>query len=332
MIPSDPNAAGESTPLVSVILPVYNGETYLAEAIESILTQSHSDLELIVIDDCSTDASAAIVSDYASRDERVRLVRHDHNQGMPSARNSGIAASRGEFIATMDCDDISLPQRLEKQVAFLQANPDIGVVGISVQNASADLSERQIHTYPQQHVFMVLYWILGGTTLQGGVIMARRTAFLAIDGYNDSVRLAEDTELLSRLCLETRLANLPEAPYLYRHHGQQVSASAERRERRRQENNTVRLRWLKRVSGQASAAALERFDRFYWRQRFGWREWWLLRRDIRRLLKGMEQAGVLDGRDLKIAEAEIEQRLEKATPRWWQIFTHWRRHHFARGE
>ncbi|MDE2637882.1 MAG: glycosyltransferase [Chloroflexota bacterium] len=243
-----------------------------------------------------------------------------------------MAVSRGEFIATMDCDDVSLPQRLEKQVAFLQANPDIGVVGLCVQNASADLSERQILEFPLQHAFMVLYWILGGTTLFGGVFMARRSALQAIGGYNDSVRLAEDTELLSRLCFETRLANLPEALYLYRHHGQQVSASTERREWRRQENETIRLRWLKRVSGAASEMSLDRFDRLYWGERFGWREWWLLRRDIRRLLKGMGRAGVLDGRDLEIAAAEIGQRLENATPRWWQIFTHWRRHHFGREE
>ncbi|MDE2637886.1 MAG: glycosyltransferase family 2 protein [Chloroflexota bacterium] len=324
--PNTANATGEKAPLVSVVMPVYNGETYLAEAIESILTQTHSDLELIVIDDCSADGTAAIIRDYLNRDERVRLVRNDRNQGMPSARNSGIAVSRGEFIATMDCDDVSLPQRLEKQVAFLQANPDIGVVGLCLQNTAADLSERQFYSVPQQHVFMVLYWILGGTTLYGGVIMARRTPFLAVGGYNESCKLAEDTELLSRLCIETRVANLPEAPYLYRHHGQQVSASAERRERRRQENDTVRLRWLKRVSGESSAATLERFDRFYWSHRFGWREWWLLRRDIRRLIKGMGRAGVLDGRDLEIAAAEIRQRLEKAKPRRWQIFIHWRRH------
>ena len=307
MIPDDAKAARAAAPLVSVILPVFNGETYLAEAIESILTQTLSDLELIVIDDCSVDGTAAIIRDYANRDERVRLVRHDHNQGMPSARNSGIAVSRGEFIATMDCDDVSLPQRLEKQAAFLEANPDIGVVGIFVQNVAEDLSVRQIQSFPQQHAFMVMYWILGGTTLYGGVYMARRSALLAVGGYNESYKLAEDTELFSRLCLETRVANLPEALYLYRHHDQQVSASAKRRKLRAQENNTIRLRWLQRVSGKTTATALERFDRFYWSQRFSWREWWLLRYDIQRLLKGMERAGVLAGRDLEFAPATLEK-------------------------
>ena len=327
MIPSDASVVGKTAPLVSVVMPVYNGETYLAEAIESILTQTLSDLELIVVDDCSTDGSAAIVRDYASRDERVRLVQHDHNQGSASARNSGIAVSRGEFIAAMDSDDISLPHRLEKQAAFLQSHTDFGLVGSFVQTASADLSERQSHTYPQLHAFIALYWILGGrTTMQGGVYLARREALLSVGGYEDSRQFVDDKELYARLFFKTKFANLPEALYLYRSHEKQSSASTWRRQQREIEDIAIRLRWLKRVTGNASRVTLERFERLHWSEKFGWREWWLLRRDVKRLLKGMAATQALAGTDIAIAEAEMRKRLESATPRWWQIFVHWRRH------
>ena len=323
----------ETAPLVSVIMPVYNVEIYLAEAIESILTQTLSDLELIVIDDCSTDGSAAILRDYASRDERVRLLLHERNQGMASTRNSGIAVSRGEFIAMMDSDDISLPQRLEKQAAFLQAHPHIGVVGSYLQSVSADSCEGEIHSYPQEHTFIVMEWILGGrTTMPGSVYMTRRDVLLSVGGYDDSQQFVDDKDLYARLFFETKFASLPEALYLYRSHANQWSASTWRRQQQASDAIAVRLRWLKRVTGSASRAILERFERLHWSEKFGWREWWLLRRDVRRLLKGMVAAGVLAGPDIAIAEAEMRKRLARATPRWWQMFAHWRRHHFSRGE
>ena len=318
---------GESPPLVSVVMPVYNGETYLAEAIESILTQTLSDLELIVVDDCSTDGSAAIVRDYANRDERVRLIQHDRNRGSGPARNSGIAVSRGEFIAPMDCDDISLPQRLEKQAAFLQSQSRIGVVGAYLQIASADLAERQTSEYPQQHAFIVLDWILGGsTTMPGAAHMARREVLLAVGGYKDAPLYADDGELYARLLFETRFANLPETLYLYRQHAQQKSEFARRNQQAKREDTENKRAWLMRVIGNASRASLERFERLPWSKNFGWREWWLLRRDFRRLLKGMVAAQMLAGPDIAIAEADMRKRLESVKPRRWQMFIHWRRH------
>ena len=256
-------------------------------------------------------------------------MQHERNQGSASARNSGIAVSRGEFIAAMDSDDISLPQRLEKQAAFLQANPDIGVVGSNLQTVSAELSERKNHTYPQEHTFIVMEWILGGrTTLPGAVYMARRDVLLSVSGYEDSRRFVDDKDLYARLFFKTKFANLPEAHYLYRLHAKQSSALAWRRQQREIEDFAIRLRWLKRVTGSASRATLERFERLHWSEKFGWREWWLLRRDVRRLLKGMVAAQVLAGRDIVIAEADMRKRLAMATPRWWQMFIHWRRYRF----
>jgi len=168
--------------------------------------------------------------------------------------------------------------------------------------------------------------------MQGGVYLARRETMLAVGGYENSRQFADDKELYARLFFRTKCANLPEALYMYRSHEEQSSASAWRRQNREAEDVAIRLRWLKRVTGSASRATLERFERLHWSEKFGWREWWLLRRDVGRLLKGMVAAGVLAGRDIAIAEAEMRKRLATATPRWWQMFIHWRRRRFARGE
>ena len=105
-----------NNPLVSVVMPVYNREMYVGAAIESILGQTFTDFELIIVDDGSTDQSVAIIQGY--RDPRIRLIRFSQNKGVSAARNVGNHEARGEFIAVMDSDDIALPKRLEKQLAF----------------------------------------------------------------------------------------------------------------------------------------------------------------------------------------------------------------------
>ncbi|MEN9913141.1 MAG: hypothetical protein RLY66_549 [Candidatus Parcubacteria bacterium] len=115
------------TPIVSVILPVYNGENYLREGVKSILGQSFEDFELIVIDDGSTDGSATILNDFT--DPRIIRVRHEKNRGVTKTLNEGIALARGEFIVRADADDISLSNRIEKQVAFMRDNPHVSISG-----------------------------------------------------------------------------------------------------------------------------------------------------------------------------------------------------------
>ena len=102
-------------------MPVYNGEKYVGEAIDSILAQTFSDFELIIVDDGSQDRSAEVIREYEKRDERIRFLRHERNRGEAAARNRGLDAATGDYIAAMDCDDLSLPQRLEEQVRYLQS-------------------------------------------------------------------------------------------------------------------------------------------------------------------------------------------------------------------
>ena len=114
-------------PKVTVLMPVYNGEKYLKEAITSILLQTFDDFEFLIINDGSSDASVDIIQSF--RDPRIRLVHNDTNIGLIATLNKGLKLAHGKYVARMDQDDISLPRRLEKQTYFMDNNPDVGVCG-----------------------------------------------------------------------------------------------------------------------------------------------------------------------------------------------------------
>ena len=118
-------------PKVTIAIPVYNDANFLREALDSILAQTFTDFELLVVDDGSTDATRDVLTSYSDR--RLRIICHKTNQGRPFARNTALDAASGEYLAWMDGDDISHPQRIEKQVAFLEAHPEIDICGCALQ-------------------------------------------------------------------------------------------------------------------------------------------------------------------------------------------------------
>src|SRR5215468_4339999 len=126
---AQPSAA--RVPLISVIMPVYNGGTYLAAAVDSIRDQTLGDFELLAIDDQSTDGSAAYLALASRQDARIRVVSNP-NKGLVEALNLGLSLARGEFVARMDADDLSLPTRFERQVAFLRQHADIAILGTAL--------------------------------------------------------------------------------------------------------------------------------------------------------------------------------------------------------
>ncbi len=160
--------------LVSVIMPVYNGEKYLAEAIDSILVQTFTDFELLIVDDGSQDGSAEIIRSYEKRDRRIRFFQLEENMGAATARNRGISAAGGEYVTSMDCDDVSLPERLQKQVDFLQSNPNIGGLGTCARMVHEDL-KTTIGNFnvPQQHAHIALNMFVGASFV-GATVMLRR--------------------------------------------------------------------------------------------------------------------------------------------------------------
>src|SRR4051812_26679567 len=126
-----------ASPTVSVLMAVYNGEQYLREAVNSILSQTFKDFEFIIIDDGSTDRSPELLASYARADSRVKLISRP-NKGLTKSLNEGLHAARGEFVARMDGDDISLPERFERQVSYLREHPEVVLVGSRVEFIDPD--------------------------------------------------------------------------------------------------------------------------------------------------------------------------------------------------
>jgi hypothetical protein len=204
-------------PQVSVVLPVWNGERYLRAAIESVLAQDFPDFELIVIDDGSTDGTAEILRSFTG--EPRLIVRTQPNAGIVGARNAGLRAAGAEFIAFLDADDIALPGRLSKQLAFLRAHPEVAAVGTAITHISAEGVVLRTQVFPSGARRTAAALRISCALAQPSV-MLRREAALGVGGYRETFRQgAEDYDLWLRLSERHAMDNLPEALTLYRIHG-----------------------------------------------------------------------------------------------------------------
>ncbi|MBN2098587.1 MAG: glycosyltransferase family 2 protein [Dehalococcoidia bacterium] len=202
------------SPKVSVVMPVYNGEKHLAEAVESILRQTFRDFEFIIIDDGSTDGSPDILRRYQKEDDRVRVYQQE-NRGCVAASNRGCQLARGEYVARMDHDDVSLPQRLAKQVSYLEAHPEIGVLGTWIQEIDSRGLKREIR--PKLTKPRVVAWgLCFESCLPNPTVMMQRAVIERIGFYGTEVPYADDYDLWVRASSVTQLANIPEVLLLYR--------------------------------------------------------------------------------------------------------------------
>jgi len=308
-------------------MPVYNGEKYLAEAIDSILGQTFADFEFIIVDDGSQDGSAEIIRKYLQRDGRVRLIQLETNCGQASAQNRAIAETRGEFIALMDCDDVSLPERLRLKLDFLQSHPEVGLLGVRAQLVDQDLRHISVKDYPLRHAEIVLRLLMLDAAMCGAAMM-RREVWEEAGPFERWPMSTQDTEFYTRAISKTRCANLPERLYLYRQHGNNISGKNV--PLRIDAAQTIRRRWLYRVGAEATPDAIDRLDWLSRGIKLDWRERRLFRREIKPLLDALVASQALVANDLPLINAELNQRLEAMTPRRWQMFLHWRRHHFGR--
>jgi glycosyltransferase involved in cell wall biosynthesis len=199
-----------SRPLVSAIMPAYNAEAFLAEALDSLLAQDYGSYEVIVCDDGSTDGTPEILS----RTLRIRVLRQE-NQGPAAARNAAIAASRGDFVATFDADDTWPANRLTLQAAYLVEHPETGCV----------LGRQEWIDPPSWFRRDTVYGDLDGIPLVSA--MFRRSALDAVGAYDPGFRHSEDMDLLVRLrTREIGIAILPEILVYRRFHGSNLTASA----------------------------------------------------------------------------------------------------------
>lgn len=207
-------------PVVTVLMPVYNGEKYLQGAIDSILNQTFSDFEFLIIDDGSTDRSVEIINSY--NDPRIRLFKNGTNLKLISTLNKGLELAQGQFIARMDCDDISLLGRLAKQVQFLNDNPDVGLCGTWAKTIG--VYDGTIYQYPTNFE-IVKCWLLFQCSLLHPTIMMRRELFTEHNlKYSKEYLHAEDYAFFVAASKITRLANLPEVLLYYRFSENQVSS------------------------------------------------------------------------------------------------------------
>lgn len=212
------------SPAVTVILPVYNAQRYIGAAVQSILDQTFRDFELIVINDGSTDGTLAILGQLAAVDSRIKLISRP-NTGYVVALNEGLDLARGEFIARMDADDISLPERFEKQVAYLRANPDCVLLGTNVAQMDADgmvIGPMPDIDYGHEKIDHAL--LRRGWPVVHPAVMMRTDAVKKAGGYVVEYCPNEDHDLFLKLGEMGRLENLPDLLVHYRKHDASQSA------------------------------------------------------------------------------------------------------------
>lgn len=211
-------------PLVSVVMPVYNAARYVGEAIESILSQKFTNFELLVFDDGSSDDSLSLLRAYARHDSRLRIFTRAH-EGMTRRLNESLVHARGQYIARMDADDVSLESRLAEQVHYLKEDPGCVAVGTDLVMISDDGKELAIDRHECDHGKMVKLLLNGALgVITHATSMMPRQALIDVGGYREECDGLEDFDLLLRLSEIGRLANIPQVLFKVRMHADSVCA------------------------------------------------------------------------------------------------------------
>ena len=217
-------------PTVSVVLPVYNGERYVAEAVDSILAQTWTDFELLILDDGSKDRTPEILAGYAKNDARVRLTTRP-NAGLVPTLNELLEQAQGELVARMDADDVALPQRFEREVAHLRAHPECLVVGSAVEWIDPDGELLKLHVPPLTHTEIDAAHLRSREAeICHPSAMIRRSALERVGNYDRELDGAEDLDLWLRIAEVGQLANLREPLLRYRFHFAKVGFVAKQRQ------------------------------------------------------------------------------------------------------
>src|SRR5262245_13894441 len=211
-----------AVPAVSVLLPVFNAEGYVREAIESVLSQSFSDFEVLALDDGSTDRSLSILHQCQAKDARVRIHSRE-NRGLVAALNELVALAQGKYLARMDSDDLCMPLRLEQQVRFLDSSPEHVAVGGWIERMNEAGLPIGILRPPSTHDEIDQGQLKGFTSIWHPTALIRKDAVIEIGGYRSEYAHAEDLDLWLRLAERGKLANLSEVVLKYRLHSGSIS-------------------------------------------------------------------------------------------------------------
>jgi glycosyltransferase involved in cell wall biosynthesis len=213
-------------PRVSVLMAVYNAAPFLSQAIASVLSQTYHDFELIVVDDFSSDDSLAILQSFS--DPRMRIIKHGATLGASIARNDALAAARGEFIAILDADDVCAPERLERQVAFLDGNANVGLVGCGLYD-NTDVNGTVLHRsqLPVDNTTIQRTLMKEWCFLHSSIVF-RKSLQEVVGGYRGAFEPVEDHDFVLRILELCHAHNLPEALVSYRLNPKGLSVSGHR--------------------------------------------------------------------------------------------------------
>jgi glycosyltransferase involved in cell wall biosynthesis len=206
-----------TTPKISVLMPVYNCELYVASAVESILNQTYTDFEFLIIDDASTDATLSIIKSYT--DSRIKIIEKPINSGYTNSLNYGLTIAKGKYIARMDGDDISYPERFDKQIAYLEANPEVVVCGTNQKIVGND----KLIFLPQSNKSIKIRLLWGNCIPHSSAMIRKKILEDNNIQYDITTEPAEDYHLWIHLLAFGKLCNLPEVLLEYRVYSNQVS-------------------------------------------------------------------------------------------------------------
>jgi glycosyltransferase involved in cell wall biosynthesis len=213
-------STADTATAVSVVIPTRNRPRHVARAVRSVLAQTFSDLEILVVDDASTDDVGAVLAPLA--DARVRVLRHDRRRGACAARNTGIDAARGRFVALLDDDDEWMPGKLAAQVARFASAPEIGLVYCGVEVVSEATGEVQRRSLPKGAP-LTYADLLRSTGFGASAAVVRRECFAAIGGFDETLAGAQDRDMWLRIAKRYRLDYVPDALVRWYIHGEQIT-------------------------------------------------------------------------------------------------------------
>ncbi|MBM3210404.1 glycosyltransferase [Candidatus Saccharibacteria bacterium] len=226
----------QAVPRVSVIIPAYNAEAYISNAIQSIVEQTFQSFEVIIIDDASSDTTYDIARAWNLRDTRVQVYRNKKNLGIGANRSKGIELAKGEYICWQDADDISLPNRLEQQVSFLDAHKDVGIVGgfITLFDSHGDIATRKYNKNDKELRENIFKY----NPVAQPAAMCRAECYRTVGLYKADYTVSEDLEMLFRIGTKYKFGNVQEVVLKYR----QLDNSLTKSNLKKMEQATLRLR------------------------------------------------------------------------------------------
>lgn len=244
-------------PLVSVIMPVYNSQLYVEQAIKSILNQTYKNFEFIIVDDASTDATFSILNRLKKKDKRIILIQNSENLGVTKSLNKTLALAKGTYIIRMDGDDWAYPGRFQLQVALMKSHPDVIVSGSYIEVCDSRLKTRYVRKYNiddtsiRKHLFRYSPFAHPATIWQGNILRAQK--------YNEAINISQDYELYFRVGKIGKFRNLDKPLLKLRMHENSIST----KKSNLQSNNTILIRFNAVLMLGYNMSSFDKFYNFF---------------------------------------------------------------------